>query len=71
MNDPIKLPPLPPSYVIACKPGHDKSQLVQYARLAVEQAVAAEREACAQIADEFTPPGKISVGYAIRSRGKK
>jgi len=37
MTEPIKLPPLPPSYVIAYKPGYDKSQLVQYARLAVEQ----------------------------------
>jgi predicted thioesterase len=31
----------------------------------------AEREACAKLADEFHPPGKISVGHAIRARGEK
>ena len=34
-------------------------------------AAAAEREACAKIADEFHPPGNISVGHAIRARGEK
>jgi hypothetical protein len=40
--------------------------------VAVASAVAAaEREACAKIADEFHPPGNISVGHAIRARGEK
>ena len=74
MTELIKLPPLP-AYM-RCAPASMHSDLQDYARLAVEQAVAAEREACAQAA--LDAPIKTArqdqreaCAAAIRARGEK